>query len=64
MSIKLQIKKIEVVEYDSNWPKQYENEANKIKEALDNNLIAIHHIGSTSVPGLSAKRDLDIFYKL
>lgn len=51
---------IEVVPYDPNWPTIYEAEATKIKQALGNNCIAIHHVGSTSVPGLAAKPIIDI----
>lgn len=54
------MKKIEVIAYDPKWPHQYEDEARKIKEALKESAIEIHHIGSTSVPGLAAKKDLDI----
>ena len=32
----------------------FETEAIKIREALGQNCVAVHHIGSTSVPGLSA----------
>ena len=53
-------KKIEVVSYDSNWPKQFEDESSKIKDILGDNFLAIHHVGSTSVPGLSAKPKIDI----
>ena len=52
-------KKIEVVPYDPSWPQQFEQEAEKLREALGQEVVAIHHIGSTSVPGLDAKRDLD-----
>jgi GrpB-like predicted nucleotidyltransferase (UPF0157 family) len=51
---------IEVVPYDPNWPTIFETEATKIKQALGNNCIAIHHVGSTSVPGLAAKPIIDI----
>ncbi|HCJ1102230.1 TPA: GNAT family N-acetyltransferase [Legionella pneumophila] len=51
---------IEVVPYDPNWPNIFETEAAKIKQALGNNCIAIHHVGSTSVPGLAAKPIIDI----
>jgi GrpB-like predicted nucleotidyltransferase (UPF0157 family) len=51
---------IEVVRYNVNWPEMFENEAKLIKQALGNNCITIHHIGSTSVPGLSAKPIIDI----
>lgn len=53
-------KTIEVVSYDPNWPAMFQAEAELIKRALGNNCVAIHHIGSTSVPGLSAKPIIDI----
>jgi len=54
------MKQILIESYNSNWPAQYEAEKLKIKEALDGNLLEVHHIGSTSVPGLSAKPIIDI----
>lgn len=51
---------IEVVPYNPNWPEQFTVEAKSIKEALGSNCIAIHHIGSTSIPGMSAKPIIDI----
>ncbi|MCP5504311.1 MAG: GNAT family N-acetyltransferase [Chlamydiales bacterium] len=53
-------RKIEVVPYDSDWPKQFESEAKLIKEALGDLATAIHHVGSTSIPGLAAKPKIDI----
>lgn len=52
--------KVEVVQYNPQWPKKYEDEANKIQKILGNELVAIHHIGSTAVPGLRAKPIIDI----
>lgn len=52
--------KIEVVPYDPTWPELFRVEASKIQTALGNNCVGIHHIGSTSVPGLSAKPKIDI----
>jgi GrpB-like predicted nucleotidyltransferase (UPF0157 family)/GNAT superfamily N-acetyltransferase len=54
------IKKIEVIPYNPEWPKLFEKEAEVIRQALGNNLVAIHHIGSTSIPGLLAKPKIDI----
>lgn len=51
---------IEVVAYNPIWPKIFESEAIKIKKALGNNCIDIHHIGSTSIPDLIAKPIIDI----
>jgi len=53
-------KMIEVVPYDPNWPHIFEGEAASIKQALGDNFIEVHHIGSTSVPGLAAKPKIDI----
>lgn len=52
--------KIEITPYDPQWPKIFEAEAERIKKALGQNCIAIHHIGSTSIVGLSAKPIIDI----
>ncbi len=54
------MKAIAVVPYDPKWPMLYETEAGKIKTALGDTLIEIHHIGSTSVSGLAAKPVIDI----
>jgi GrpB-like predicted nucleotidyltransferase (UPF0157 family) len=57
---KSQTKHIEVVPYDANWPKIFEVEKEIISTALGDNLVAIHHIGSTAVSGLAAKPKIDI----
>lgn len=54
------IKTVEVVPYNPLWPKMYEEEASLIKQALGTNCIEVHHIGSTAIPGLSAKPIIDI----
>jgi GrpB-like predicted nucleotidyltransferase (UPF0157 family) len=46
--------------YDPVWPAQFETEAVRIGQALAAAALAIHHAGSTSVPGLAAKPILDI----
>lgn len=53
-------RKIDIVFYNPAWPKMFEEEAAKIKQVLGSHCLKIEHIGSTSVPGLSAKEDLDI----
>lgn len=54
------IDRVEIKPYDLNWPHVFEKEAKLIQQALGNNCIAIHHVGSTSVPGLAAKPKIDI----
>jgi GrpB-like predicted nucleotidyltransferase (UPF0157 family) len=39
---------IEVVPYNLQWPDMFASEAKLIKQALGNNFITIHHIGSNS----------------
>lgn len=49
-----------VTEYQPEWEPMYQAEAQKIRKILGANLSAIHHIGSTAVPGLAAKPVIDI----
>lgn len=51
---------IKVVPYDATWPKKFQQEAQKVSDIVQTNQIAIIHIGSTSVPNLSAKPIIDI----
>ena len=53
-------RKIEVVPYNPQWPALFEEEAAKIQNVLGDNCISVHHIGSTSVPGLYAKPVIDM----
>jgi len=46
--------------YNSEWPKKFEIEAQKIQDVLDGQILDIQHIGSTSIPNLSAKPIIDI----
>jgi GrpB-like predicted nucleotidyltransferase (UPF0157 family)/GNAT superfamily N-acetyltransferase len=52
--------KQKIVPYDPEWPQIFEKEAAIIKKALNDNCLKIHHIGSTSVPGLVAKPKIDM----
>ena len=51
---------IEVVPYNENWVQQFQNESAKIKDQLGNVMHNIHHIGSTSIPGMYAKPIIDM----
>jgi GrpB-like predicted nucleotidyltransferase (UPF0157 family) len=53
-------KHIIVVPYNPDWPHLFTAEAKEIHNALLDNCTALHHVGSTSVPGLSAKPIIDI----
>lgn len=52
--------KVVVTDYNPEWEKEFDREAEKLREAFGGGLVAVHHIGSTSVPGLAAKPIIDI----
>lgn len=49
-----------VVPYDPGWPREFERASAEVATALGASLLAIHHIGSTSVPGIHAKPVIDM----
>ncbi|GKK04001.1 hypothetical protein NUBL21985_46300 [Klebsiella pneumoniae] len=53
-----------VVDYDEMWPALFENERTLLQMTLGKVISRIHHIGSTSVPGLSAKPVIDILIEV
>jgi GrpB-like predicted nucleotidyltransferase (UPF0157 family) len=54
------VRKVEVLPYNYKWPLLYATEAKLITHILGTEMVGIHHIGSTSVPGLQAKPIIDI----
>lgn len=52
--------KVTVSEYNEKWDQMFNEEAERIKGIFADALVEIHHIGSTSVPGLRAKPIIDI----
>ncbi len=52
---------IEIVPADPGWPQRFERERALLEEAIAPWLTgAVHHVGSTAVPGLAAKPVIDI----
>lgn len=49
-----------ITPYDPAWPHQFETEAARLKPVFGSAALEIHHIGSTAVPGLTAKPEIDI----
>lgn len=54
------IKHIKVTPCEPSWPRIFEEESHLIQTALGNNGLQTHHIGSTSVPGLTSKPTIDM----
>ena len=53
-------RRIEIVDYDPSWPDRYTAERDRLVDIFASILESIHHVGSTSVPGLGAKPIIDI----
>ncbi|NLR96694.1 GrpB family protein [Rhizobium sp. P38BS-XIX] len=51
---------VELVAYDPAWPQDFERIRAKLERLLTPYLVAIEHIGSTSIPGIAAKPLVDI----
>jgi GrpB-like predicted nucleotidyltransferase (UPF0157 family) len=58
------MRRVEVVDYDSRWPGRFLAEAERIRRVLGEVVLAVHHVGSTSVPGLVAKPVIDVFLQV
>lgn len=54
------MRKVEVLAYDPSWQTRFEEEAGKLTRLFGEELVAIYHIGSTSVEGLAAKPIIDL----
>jgi GrpB-like predicted nucleotidyltransferase (UPF0157 family) len=55
---------IRVVPYDPAWVEAAQAEMNQIHSALGNLVVAIHHVGSTAIPGIHAKPVLDFMVEV
>ena len=55
-----QYQEIVIAEYDPEWPRWFEQAAERIRGALGDQVLRLDHVGSTAVPGLPAKPLIDI----
>ncbi|HCJ8793187.1 TPA: GrpB family protein [Escherichia coli] len=53
--------KIEIMEYNPDWTKNFEEEKIKLLHFFGSHAVAIEHIGSTAIPNQRAKPVIDIF---
>jgi GrpB-like predicted nucleotidyltransferase (UPF0157 family) len=51
---------IQLSAYCSEWPALFHREARRIRAVLGKGVLRLEHVGSTSVPGLSAKPIIDM----
>ncbi|MBP1885587.1 GrpB family protein [Sinorhizobium mexicanum] len=51
---------VEIVPYDEAWPNCFLEVAETIRRLLGAGIVAVDHVGSTAIPGLSAKPVIDV----
>ena len=51
---------IEIIDYQPRWAGEFQQIASVLRRSFGPSALAIHHIGSTSVPGLAAKDVIDL----
>jgi GrpB-like predicted nucleotidyltransferase (UPF0157 family) len=49
-----------ISQHDPEWPSRFDKEATRIRPIFAVDLVGIYHVGSTAVPGLAAKPEIDI----
>ncbi|WP_414526723.1 GrpB family protein [Nodularia chucula] len=56
--------KVEVVPPNPRWVEEFETESQQIALVMAENMITIHHIGSTAIPGIYAKPVIDFLIEV
>lgn len=51
---------VKIVPYRKEWATLFEKEKKRLEKALGNKVVDIQHVGSTSIPNMSAKPIIDI----
>ena len=49
-----------IQDYDSSWPDVFSRLASRVKAALGDLVLTVEHVGSTAIPGMSAKPIIDM----
>ena len=60
MSLGLKRGTVELMPYDPEWARLFEQEKISIQDVLKDDALGIEHIGSTAIPGMDAKPILDL----
>lgn len=58
------MRKVEVVPHNPRWRDAFAAEAQQVAAALGENVVAIHHVGSTAIPNIYAKPVIDLLVEV
>lgn len=58
------MRKVKVAPHNLEWNALFQTEAALVKGALGENTMAVHHIGSTAIPGIQAKPIIDLLVEV
>ncbi|MEC4818892.1 MAG: GrpB family protein [Scytonema sp. PMC 1069.18] len=58
------MRKIEVLPYNLKWRDAFAQEKQQILQVFGDNIVAIHHIGSTAIPNIYAKPIIDLLVEV
>jgi len=58
------LRNVEVVQHSRGWAAEFKAEADRLAAALGDEVVAAHHVGSTAIPGMSAKPIIDILLEV
>lgn len=53
-----------IAAYNADWPRRFAIEKDRISSAFGNDLVEMFHVGSTAVPDLPAKPEIDILVEV
>ena len=56
----MNVQRVFLVPRDARWAEEFSRESSVVAGAIGDLLIAMHHIGSTAIPGIHAKPIIDI----
>lgn len=60
----MKMREVVVVPYDPKWSEMFERESERIRHALEETVVAVHHIGSTAIPSIYAKPIIDLLVQV
>jgi GrpB-like predicted nucleotidyltransferase (UPF0157 family) len=55
---------VQLLPYDPHWPDAFRAQAERLRHLLGHAIARVEHVGSTAVPGLSAKPVIDILVEI